>query len=141
MALEMSWYIDQRVICSRFYGEVTEDDLIVNGAQVDEYIQQGTRPMFLILHTLDMTQYPTNIKEALEAISKNRPQTGDIVWTIIVSDNRFINFVSTITANFFKISVRSVKSLAEAEAFIAYHAPDLAPALEARREKSDSVAS
>jgi hypothetical protein len=133
MALEMSWYVDQRVICSRFYDEITEEDLIVNGAQVEDYIKQGIRPLFFIIHTLDMTKYPTNLKEALEAMGKTRPQSGDIAWTVVVTDSRFINFIGTITSNVFKISLRTVKSLDEAEAFIAYHAPDLAPALEARK--------
>jgi hypothetical protein len=132
MAFEIDWYIDKRVMLTRFSGEVSAEDLRQHGAKIETYIQEGDKPLFLIVDTLGMTQYPTNLKEALEAMGSNRPRSGDVEWTIIVTDNRFINFVGTIVANVFKISVRACKSMGEAEAFIGHHAEELSPYLETR---------
>jgi hypothetical protein len=143
MAFEIGWHIEKRVMLTRFYGEINEVDLAEHGAKVEGYIKEGSKPLFLVANALGITKYPTNLKEALEAMGKTRPQKGDVEWTIVVTDSRFINFVGSIVSNVFQIAVRTCKSMEEAEAFIAHHAPDLVPALEARKvsETSDSMAS
>src|SRR6185436_12077430 len=126
MAYEMYWHVDKRVIGTRFYDEVSAEDLIVQGTQTEEYIKEGVHPLFLLVDALGVTKYPTNLKEMLEAMGKNPSNSGNLEWTIVVTDNRFINFIGSVVSNFFKIAVRTCKSIEEAEAFIAHHAPELA---------------
>jgi hypothetical protein len=136
MAHEIYWYIEKRVIGSRFFGDVAEHEISDHGAEVEIYIKNGVQPMFLLVDVRDIAKYPTNIKDLLEAMSKNPENSNNLAWTILVTDSRFVNFISSVVSNFFKIGIRTCKTIEEAEIFIAHHADDLAPALEARKQSA-----
>lgn len=139
MPYEIYWHIDKRVIGTRFYGEVIEADLSSNGAQVKEYIQQGIPPLFFLVDTRDITQYPTNLKDLLEAMGKNPSNSNNLKWTFVVSNNRLINFMGTIAANIFHTPIRMCKTREEAETYIAIQAPELADLLPTQKSPQSDV--
>jgi hypothetical protein len=143
MPFETYWHLEKRVVGTRFYDEVNAQDLITNGEEMEALIKDGIHPLFLLVDALGVTKYPTNLKELLEAMGKNPSNSYNLEWILVVTDSRFINFIGSIVSNFFKISVRTYKTIGEAETFIAHHAPDIAPALEARKgsQQSDSAVS
>jgi hypothetical protein len=143
MAYETQWHVEKRVIATRYYGEVTHEELTEAGAGVQDYIIASMHPVFFLVDVRDITKYPTNLKELLETMGKNTAYSKDLEWTLIVTDSRFINFIGSVVSNFFKIAVRSYKTMEEAEAFIIHHAPEIASELEARKgsQQSDATAS
>jgi hypothetical protein len=133
MPYEIFWYVDKRVIGTRYYGEVTVEEIRANGEDVKKFVQEVTvHPLFYVSDSLDITKFPTNMKDLVKALRGSGSGGGNIQWTLMVSGNRFINFIGAFVSNFFNTPIRTFRTMEEAEAFIKHHAPDLIPALEAR---------
>jgi hypothetical protein len=136
MPQETYWYIDKRVIGCRFSGEVTEADLISSSEAVNALVNVGTPPLFIFVDNSAATQFPLDFKRMLQNFSQSRTTSNEIAWTVVISDNRLINFFGALVSKAFGIPTKLVKTQDEVDAFIARFAPDLADALAARQQTS-----
>jgi hypothetical protein len=138
MAYEMYWHIEKRVIGSRYFGDVLETELLNHGIEVEQYIKEGVQPMYLIVDARNIEKYPTNLKDLIEVMGKNPSNSNNLAYTFVITNSKLINFIGAMVSNFFKTPIRACKTMEEAETFITHQAPDLAPALEARKVSSSS---
>jgi hypothetical protein len=144
MPFETHWHIEKRVIGSRFYDNVTESELTAHGIGVEQLIlTEGIQPLFMIVDTRDIVQYPTHLKDVLSAMNNSPTNRTHLSYTFVITDSKLVNFIGTIASNVFKTPLRACKTLEEAESFVAHYAPELGDALKARKanQHSDSAAS
>jgi hypothetical protein len=140
MPYQIGWHVDKRVIRTHFYGEVTWADISANSADVKKFIQEvSVHPLFYIVDTLDITQYPTQLNDLLILLRQSAIDANDIQWTLLISRSPFINFVGTMVSGLFKTPIRTHSTITEVEKFIIDHAPDLIPAIEARADYQSAI--
>jgi hypothetical protein len=137
MPFDTYWYVENRVIATRCYGDMDEQDVIDNGASVQALARHGTPPVYLICDTRDVTKHPTSLKDMLQGMRSNNHGNNLIVWTVMLSNSRLINFFTSVVATTFRTPMRSCKTIEEAEAFISHHAPELEAAFNARKARTE----
>ncbi len=128
MPHEISWYVENRVICASFSGELADDEFSRVGDTLVEFASTGVRPVFLLIDVREVTKMPSSITRVANDLSRFRGQTLHD-WTIVLSNNSFFNFIGILATKVVGVPMRPFKTLEEADAFIAHNAPDLAPAL------------
>lgn len=131
MPCNISWYIDKRVIKSRYSGSLTDNEIVACGDELETFVQSGIQPLFLVLDMLEVKKFPTNPKPMLQRMSNNRAE-NQIKWVFVLSNNTLLNFFNALASKVMRVPVRVCKSQDEADTIIARMAPDLAPELPQR---------
>ena len=133
MSFDVSWYIENRVIRASFSGILTTDDFDMGAAALNELVNTGIAPVFVLVDCRDVAQLPPNFQQALQHVEK---YSGNplVAWTIVLTENAMVKFFSLMANKIARTSTRTFKTHEEANAFIAHNAPELAAALAPRRE-------
>jgi hypothetical protein len=79
---EVSWYVNQRVIHWRVWGQITLEEIAQMGKDQQKLLSEGTIPVHTISNIADVENFPTDLrqlKEALEGV--NHPHLG---WILVV---------------------------------------------------------
>lgn len=129
MSYELYWYVDKRVIGTRYEGEVTLEEMVANGNEMEAYLQTGEPPLFLLIDMRDIKKFPLNFKSMLEGMETYRSKDNPVGWTIVISRSRFFSFFGVMASKVVGVPMHSCQTLEEANAFILHHAPELAPEL------------
>ncbi len=135
MPYETFWYVEDRVIGTHFYGDITEEDMTSSGQRIEEYIKQGKPPLFLLNDVRDVSKFPLGFKSMTQDMSSYRIHKSRIAWTVILSSNSLINFFGSLASKVVGVPVSTFKTQTEVDSFLAHMAPELAQAL-ATREAS-----
>ena len=133
MPQETSWYVENRVLRTRLYDVVTEEELANSGKESTELMKSAQPPLFLLIDTRDVTRFPSNFKRMLERMHRYEGDSP-VDWTIVLSGNSLLNFFGQMVTRVLPTPFQIFRTLDEAEAFIAHNAPDLAPLLPMRNE-------
>ncbi len=123
MGFRINWYIEKRVMHLTFFEVVTERDLIQAIQQSTEYVEAGTTPVYNIIDTLDIREFPTNLRWILQVMRKNK--AGLMGWNIIVTNNRTIQFLGTTFLRLLNVPIHTCASFADSEAFLRQADPSL----------------
>ncbi|MBI1259626.1 MAG: hypothetical protein GC204_19330 [Chloroflexi bacterium] len=119
MSFNVTWHIEKQVINLKVFGVVTSEDIIALNLKTMAYIEAGTHPVHLIIDTLDVTEYPTNLRWVLRLLKNNPiPPTG---WNILVQNNPTIRVLAGSILSVLHVPLHVCNSLEEAEAFLAAH--------------------
>lgn len=118
MPFKVAWYVENRVILTRYTGVITVDDIHLQMNQTKELIHQGTP---LIHSIIDLSQIekwpPLNVVNEFRStdISELRTKMG---WSIIVANNVILKFGTALFTPIFKLRQRVFSTLDEALAFL-----------------------
>lgn len=134
MPYQVFWYIENRVIGTRFYGDITATELATHRESLKVYIQTGIPPLFLLIDMREVTKFPLQFNAMLKEISEYRSHNHQIQHMLVLSSNRLINFFNVLAARTVDIPVTTFKTQEEADTFLAAKAPDLATSLPSRKE-------
>ena len=125
MPYQTGWYVDKRVILTRYTGIIGVEDI---HGQIDEthtLIEQGTP---LIHSIIDLSQIekwpPLNVVNEFRSmnIESVRERIG---WSIIVANNVVLKFGSALFAPIFNLRQRIYSTLDEALIFLQENDPTL----------------
>ena len=117
MAYSINWQIEGRVLYERIYGDTTIEELTeLNGAVNILISQQAIPPMHVIIDLSDIAHYPTNLREIAGTMRTNdRSKLG---WTVIITQNRFVRYIASITIQLAGARFRIFGELPEAYRFL-----------------------
>jgi hypothetical protein len=131
MPYEMSWYVENRAIETRLYGDVTEEEIRHSAESLDELLREGQAPLFLLIDLREVTRFPSNFSQMLEGISAYRSDNS-VAWTITIFQNSLYNLFAVLASKTTGIPMQSFRTLEQADEFIAHIAPELASFLPSR---------
>lgn len=118
MPFEMRWFVENRIILTRYTGNITSDDIREQMGQTKNLMMEGTP---LIHSIIDLSQIekwpPLNVVNEFRSIdiSEVRQKMG---WSIIVVDNMLLKFGTSLFSPIFKLRQRIFSTLDEALIFL-----------------------
>ena len=122
MTLQLSWYLENRVILLTIHGENSEKELFDVDRLVINYLNQSSAPLVhCILDQTNAIVLPTFKAAALIMTTTklkwpNHPQYG---WAIIIGQTHpLLRFVTAVATSFFKIRQRGFRSMDEGLDFL-----------------------
>src|SRR5262245_57571065 len=95
MAYQISWLVEGRVIHAVFTGELTIEEVENYGSDLLTYLDSGTSALVHVLvDTSQLEKFPVNLRLLNTTLAKNfrHPKIG---WSIIITSNRTITFLSS----------------------------------------------
>ena len=128
MSYKISWYIENRVVIIRMYGDITTDEMSSSFNEFSEFLKVGTEHIYLLVDLREVTKFPLNFRDMFQEMGKFRFHER-IAWTITLTSNVLISFFGAMASKVIHMPTRTFKTLEEADAFIVHNAPELAPML------------
>ena len=132
MPVDLSWYVEGRVIYIKYSGDVTIEDKRIGAQQEYEFLDAGTSSLVhVLLDITDQTSSPTNIKAVQNALDKalKHPKKG---WTLAFGKEEFRmeNFVNSVVTQASSARYRTYVTLEETLEFLVYVDPPLREMIE-----------
>ncbi len=116
MGFSVTWHVEKEVIDLKVFGTVTSEDIIALNLKTMEYIEASIQPVHLIIDTLDVTTYPTNLRWILRLLKNNPiPATG---WNILVQNNPTVRVLACAILSILRVPLHVCTTLEEAETFL-----------------------
>lgn len=127
MSVDISWYLEGRIIYIKYYDDVTIDDKRTGAEQECALLDAGTAPLVhVLLDITDQTSAPTNIKAIQDALDKalKHPKKG---WTLAFGKEEFRmeNFINSVVTQSSSARYRTYVTLKETLEFLVYVDPSL----------------
>ena len=118
MPFEVGWYVENRVILTRYTGIIAADDIHEQMGQTKRLMLQGTPLIHSIIDLSQIEKWPP-----LNVVNEFRTtEIGDIRskmgWSIIVADNILLKFGTSLFTPIFKLRQRVFSTLDEALTFL-----------------------
>jgi len=122
MPVDVSWYLEGRIVYVKYYGDVTIDDKRIGAEKEHEFLDAGEVPLVhVLLDISEQTSSPTNIKSIQQALDKvlQHPSKG---WTIAFGKEEFRmeNFVNSVVTQSYSARYRTFVTQQEALEFLVY---------------------
>jgi len=96
MPVEVTWYLEDRIIYSKYSGNVTIEDVRNGTQQVKKFAYQGTPLVHNIANMLEIETFPKNLRQIRNAIEQL--DNNILGWTVIINRNKLLRFiVSTVS--------------------------------------------
>jgi hypothetical protein len=113
--IEITWYVEKRVLYQRFTGVVTLEDFVISLKESRARLATGIPLVHTLVDTLTLEKYPP-----LRQLTRHMtPETGDNTgWTIIMVNNPLMRFAGSVLSQIGGSSFTMTGSLAEALAFL-----------------------
>jgi hypothetical protein len=117
MGFSITWHIEKRVIDLKVFGVITSEEIIALNLQVMDFIEAGSHPVHIIIDTLDVTEYPTNLRWVFRMLRNNPvPPTG---WNILVQNNPTVRVLAGTILSVLPVPLHICTTLEEAHDFLA----------------------
>lgn len=132
MPVDVSWYLEGRIVDVKYSGDVTIEDK-GKGAELEyDFLEQGTAPLVhVLLNITDQTSSPTDIRAIQNALDKalKHPKKG---WTLAFGKEEFRmeNFVNSVVTQSSSARYRTFVTLQETLEFLIYVDPSLRDLIE-----------
>lgn len=116
MGYTLNWHIDSRVLSIRLFDKLSPDDLRDCNGMARRYIRQGTQPIHVIIDTLAVTDYPTNLRWVVHMLQNNGDRA--VGWLIVIAEDHNIRLLLATLFNVLHMPFHLCKSLPEALDFL-----------------------
>jgi hypothetical protein len=113
MAVNISWYAENRVILAQVEGVVDDEGMNASNTTITNLLDKGQAPVHLIVDTTDLKKFPTN----LSALRNSQAYLthSNVGWVIVINTNPLLNYLAHILTAIAKVKSRTVKTFAEGE--------------------------
>lgn len=126
MPYDVGWYIEGRVIHDRLSGTVSIEDAEGTGQIIVEYLNEGTRPVHLIVDMTTASGFaPTVNVRRIHDIVTRQMRSESLGWTLLVSENKLARFLASTVSQLARISMQTFSTLDDAVAFLREYDPTL----------------
>ena len=116
MPVEVSWYIEDRIIYSSYSGNVTIDDVRKGTQAVKKLAYEGTPLVHNIADMLEIDTFPKNIRQIRSVIEQL--DNNILGWTLIINHNKLLRFIVSSISQLAKARFRIFESGDEALDFL-----------------------
>ncbi len=127
MPTQSDWYIDKHVIRLRFYGDVTEQEVIAGQASLRDFVDAAEQPLFLLIDALDADKLPTTFRNLLPGMQAYR-DGKQVTRTLVVTNSALLGFFGALATKLLGMQVQLYRSMDEVEPFLARYFPEGVPA-------------
>jgi hypothetical protein len=116
MAIQLSWYLENRVILLTSQGDSSDQDLLDLDQQIIEYLNQCEAPLVHLIADHRKGGKMPSVKVSTQIQWPKHPQYG---WGIMVGlTNPVQRFLVAVASNFFKVRQRMFNTMDEALDFL-----------------------
>lgn len=118
MPYKVEWLVEKRVMLSRYEGIVSIEDARGQVSEGNALLRQGIPLTHSIIDMSAVEKLPS-LQLASEFMSTDMSEVRDkLGWTIIITNNKFLKFASSLFVPMFKVRQRFFGTLDEALAFL-----------------------
>ncbi|MBA3870668.1 MAG: hypothetical protein ABI970_06455 [Chloroflexota bacterium] len=118
MPYKVAWFVEKRVLLSRYEGIITIEDARGQVREGNALLREGIPLTHSIIDMSAVEKLPS-LQLASEFMSIDMSDVRDkLGWTIVVTNNKFLKFASSLFVPIFKVRQRFFGSLDEALAFL-----------------------
>jgi hypothetical protein len=116
MPHQISWAQDKRIILLNLIGSLDLEDGFKASNDTNDYINQGTAPVHLVVDMSELKSFPTNITKVnqMNQYLKN-PARG---WVVVIGGNSLSNFLVNVLSQVVKFPVTQRPALNDALDFL-----------------------
>lgn len=128
MPYEVSWYVENRVVLNRIWGEYNLDEMRAGNDVILAWMREAAAPVHLLVDVRELQHFPRNFRPMLQEIERFRtePKMG---WGVMLTTNSLLHFFGVLASNVTRSSFRAATSYEEANAILGRVDPKLAPLL------------
>ena len=118
MPYKVQWLVEKRVLLSQYEGTVSIEDAHGQVSEGNAMLRQGIPLTHSIIDMSKVDKLPS-LQLASEFMSTDLSEVRDkLGWTIVITNNKFLKFASSLFVPMFKVRQRFFGSLDEALAFL-----------------------
>jgi hypothetical protein len=118
MPYKVQWLVEKRVVLSRYEGVLTIEDARGQVSEANALLREGIPLTHSIVDMSAVEKLPS-LQLASEFMSTDMSEVRDkLGWTIVITNNKFLKFASSLFVPIFKVRQRFYGSLDEALAFL-----------------------
>lgn len=118
MTYKVEWLVEQRVVLSTFSGNLTIEDARSQVKEANTLLRQGIPLTHALIDMTKVEKLPS-LSLASEFMSTDLTDIREkLGWTIIVTNNKFLKFASSLFVPMFKVRQRFVGTMDEALALL-----------------------
>jgi hypothetical protein len=118
MPYKVEWLVEKRVLLSRYEGIVTIEDARGQVREGNTLLREGVPLTHSIIDMSSVEKLPS-LQLASEFMSTDLSEVRNkLGWTIVITNNKFLKFASSLFVPMFKVRQRFFGSLDEALAFL-----------------------
>jgi hypothetical protein len=111
------WIIPGRVLAAHYSGDLKLEEVSTSNDEAQHWIaNEGVAPVHTVVDLSGITRYPTNLKDVRDIVRVDHPEMAG--WSIIVSGNTIVRFISSTVTQLMRQKVRVFDSLDEGYAFL-----------------------
>ena len=109
MPIDISWYVPQRVISMRSYGDITIDDTIAANHQLITLFDSGIPLIHTLVDQTELKHFPISLNDLLDSLSVlAHPELG---WTVVYGKpNKLADFIGGMIARMARVRYRKFNS-------------------------------
>lgn len=117
MSASNEWIVPGRVLASHFVGDLNLAEVKASNDEAQQWIAtEGIAPVHTIVDLSGVQRYPTNLRDVRSIVRVDKPEMAG--WTIIVSSNSIIRFISSTVTQLLRQKVRVFDGLEDAYHFL-----------------------
>jgi len=118
MPYKVEWLVEKRILLSRYYGILSMEDARGQVREGNAHLREGIPLTHSIIDMSAVEKLPS-LQLASEFMSTDLSEVRDkLGWTIVITNNKFLKFASSLFVPMFKVRQRFFGSLDEALAFL-----------------------
>ena len=118
MPYKVEWLVEKRLLLSRYEGIVTIEDARGQVREGNTLLREGIPLTHSIIDMSSVEKLPS-LQLASEFMSTDLSEVRDkLGWTIVITNNKFLKFASSLFVPMFKVRQRFFDSLDEVLAFL-----------------------
>lgn len=118
MPIEVSWYLQSRVIYQRYHGVLTIEDLKLSNTLAIEYVMSGNPLVHAVIDAQDVTKHPYSLKDVNGTLPRSKMFYDSLGWTVMVSTHYIHRFMGQMAAQMTRTRFQTAASLDEALQFL-----------------------
>ena len=115
MAYEVKWYVTDRILYARCYGDYTLDELAsMTQCVVDDYLNAADSTVHFLVDLENMATYPVQVAR-IRDVTQASLQHPNMGWLLVYGvNNPMLGFIIKVTTQVMRARVRQISELDEA---------------------------
>jgi hypothetical protein len=128
MPYNVSWYVENRVVLNRVWGEYTLEEMRTGNEIILPWMNASSMPVHLVVDVREIGHFPRNFRPMLQEIERFR-SVANMGWGVMLTNNSLLHFFGVLAANVTRSSFRAASSYEEVNAILGRVDPALASLL------------
>src|SRR5579871_3388456 len=117
MPYSIEWYVPNRLILEKAFGNLTIEELLRFNAEVTQIIaDEGVTPVHIIADLSKVERYPSSLREIMNTMRQSNPEK--IGWMVVVTENPILRFLASTVFQMARLRLRIFPTMTQATAFL-----------------------